>query len=149
LFAGNANEVIPQTERAAFGEELLDAIRENHMQEEERLFDRYQGFDVYLPANMNREKPHIYIRSSNGGAYYLEMETDKPLGCAMRIDRLLENLPERLASARERIAMAQKQREEALSDMENGNIYQDEVEKLTLELEDIDRRLSETEEMTA
>jgi len=144
-----SKEVIPQDERNAFGEELLDAIRDNHMQNTERLFDRYQGFDVFLPANMNSEKPHIYIRSFNGGAYYLEMETDKPLGCAMRIDHLLEHLPDRVLSFEEQMARAEKQRKEALADIERGNTYQDEVEELEINLADIDRQLAETEEKSA
>ena len=144
-----SKEVVPQDERVAFGEELLDAIKDNHMQNTERLFDNYQGFVVFLPANMNCEKPHIYIRSSNGGAYYLEMETEKPLGCAMRIDHLLEHLSERVISFEEQMARAEKQREEALSDIEKGNAYQDEVEELEIELADIDRRLAETEEKSA
>lgn len=144
-----SKEVIPQDERIAFGEELIDAIRDNHMQNTERLFDHYQGFDVFLPANMNCEKPHIYVRSSNGGAYYLEMETDKPLGCAMRIDHLLEHLSDRVLSFEEQMARAKKQREEALVDIERGNTYQDEVEKLEINLAEIDRQLAETEGKSA
>ena len=145
----SSKEVVHQDERIAFGEELLDAINNNHMKNTERLFDNYQGFDVFLPANMDCEKPHIYIRSLNGGAYYLEMETDKPLGCAMRIDHLLEHLCDRVASFEEQMRRTVQQREEALSDIENGNMYEDEVEELENELAEIDRCLAETEEKSA
>lgn len=136
-------EVIHNDERAAFGEELIEAIKGNHMQTVERLFDSYQGFDVYLPANMDRERPHVYVRSVNGGSYYLEMDTEKALGCAMRIDYLLEHLHDRINSYVEMMARAEKQRREALDDLEVGNPHQAEVERLENELRDIDKRLSE------
>ncbi|MBQ7090195.1 MAG: DEAD/DEAH box helicase family protein [Clostridia bacterium] len=138
-------EVVPQEERAAFGEELLEAIRENHMQNKERRFDGYQGFDVVLPAAMDCEKPHVYIRSVNGGEYPLEMETDKPLGCAMRIDHLLEHLAERVLSLEEQIRRVDQQQTEALADLENGNEYQAEVERLQLALDTIDKQLAKEE----
>lgn len=138
--------VIPMDERLAFGEELLEAIRDNHMRETERLFDRYQGFAVVLPANMNGENPYVYIRSDHGGVYSVEMETDKPLGCAMRIDHLLEHLSERAFSLEEQICRVAKQRAEALTDMESGNPYEQEVEALEQELAAIDKQLLETEE---
>lgn len=137
-----SKEVIPHDERLSFGEELLDAIKGNHMKNTERLFDNYQGFDIYLPASMDCEKPHIYIRSSNGGVYHLEMETDKPLGCAMRIDHLLEHLPDKVKAFEEQIHQAKQQRAEALADIENGNKYQTEVDLLEEELAEIDRCLA-------
>ncbi len=146
---GASKQVIPNEERTAFGEELLDAIKENHMQSNERLFDTYQGFDVCLPAGMNIEKPYVYIRSCNGGVYHLEMETEKALGCAMRIDHLLEHLSERVLSYKEKMDIAVKQRQEALADIENGNKYQQEVEKLEKELADIDDCLMQDEKKSA
>ncbi|MGN0178218.1 MAG: hypothetical protein ACI4DY_02090, partial [Monoglobaceae bacterium] len=100
-------------------------------------------FDVFLPANMDVNQPHIYIRSQNGGAYYLEMNTDKPLGCAMKIDRLLEQLNNRAAMLREQIYRVEKQKAEAIADIETGNSYQTEVDELLYELIEIDADLSE------
>ena len=115
------------------------------MQNKERRFDGYQGFDVVLPAAMDCEKPHVYIRSVNGGEYPLEMETDKPLGCAMRIDHLLEHLAERVLSLEEQIRRVDQQQTEALADLENGNEYQAEVERLQLALDTIDKQLAKEE----
>ena len=79
-------------ERAAFGEELLEAVLDNEMQGEERVFDTYQGFSIFLPAGMDLKHPYVFVRSKNGGSYRVEMGTDKPLGCAMRVDHLLDGL---------------------------------------------------------
>ncbi len=148
-FYEQSKEAVSLEERAAFGEELLDALGDNHMQTTERLFSFYQGFDIYLPANMDRDRPHVYIRSVNGGSYYLEMETDKPLGCAMRIDHLLEHLTDRAASLEEQMRRTELQREEALADIENGNPYQEDADKLEEMLADIDRRLAGEEKKSA
>lgn len=82
-------ETVPMEERHAFGEELLEAIIDNVMREKERVFDTYQGFEIILPANMMKDKSYVYVTSNDGGKYYVEMDGDKALGCAMRIDRLL------------------------------------------------------------
>ena len=140
-------ETVPMEERHAFGEELLEAILNNILSEKERVFDTYQGFEIILPANMMRDKPYIYVTSCDGGKYYVEMDGDKALGCAMRIDRLLEDLPNRVNNFEDQIANAEKQREEAEQDLEQGNPYQGMIETLVRELESIDKELSGTEEI--
>lgn len=142
-------EAIPREERMAFGEELLEAIMENHMKNTERVFDTYQGFDVILPANMDREKPHVFLRSENGGTYTIEMETEKPLGCAMRLDHLLENLSHRVLSLEEQLRQTKQRGEEALADLERGNEYQEKVALLEEELAHIDRCLNSKEDRSA
>jgi len=138
---GNNKTSIPQEERLAFGEELLCAIAENHMRYDERMFDTYQGFEVVLPAGMDIDKPHIYIRNPEGGSYRLDMETDKALGCAMRIDHLLDGLKERADGCLAKIKELEKQAEEAKTDIETGNKYDAAVSALEEELEAIDDKL--------
>lgn len=144
-YAAN-KESIPMDERRAFGEELLEALRDNGLRESERVFGWYQGFDIVLPANMLPDRPYIFVRGKSGGSYYLEMDGDKALGCAMRIDRLLEDLPKRIKSLEEQAADTRKQSAEALADLEQGNPYQEQISELTAELARIDKELSETEE---
>ena len=141
--------VVHNDERSAFGEELLEAIKCNHMSDKERVFDSYQGFDVCLPAGMDVENPYVYIRSINGGLYYLEMETDKALGCAMRIDHLLENLNDKVESYKKQITLVAKQKQEAMADIETGNTYQLVVEELEKELISIDEELMRQEKKSA
>ncbi len=142
-------EVIPMDERCAFGEELLEAVLDNELYGEERLFDTYQGFSIYLPAGMDLKHPYVFVRSRNGGAYRLEMETDKPLGCAMRIDHLMDGFSLRIESIKQQLEHARKRQTEAKFDLEKGNPYVAKVEELERELEQLDRRLAEPDEKSA
>ncbi len=142
-------EVIPMEERAAFGEELLEAVLDNELYGEERIFDTYQGFSVCLPAGMDLKHPYVVLRSQNGASYRVEMGTDKPLGCAMRVDHLLDGLGQRVQSIEEQLENTRKRQLEAEIDLEKGNPYVLQVEELEQELCEIDRRLSETDEKSA
>lgn len=134
---------IPLSERGAFGEELLEALRTNALREQERIFDDYQGFTVVLPANMMSDKPYVYIRRENGGNYYLDMDTDKPMGCAQRIDRLLDGFGERIKSLKKQQITVSIQMSEAEADIEKGNPNESKIEELMKELTSIDEELSE------
>ncbi|MBR4881141.1 MAG: hypothetical protein IKU19_04365, partial [Clostridia bacterium] len=142
----SSKESIPKEDRIALGEELLLALKDNVMMNTERYFDEYQGFDIVLPANMNPEKPYICICSANGGKYYPSMDTDKPLGCCMRIDHILDHLSDRARDIKEQMDKAEINKNAVLDDISRGNIYQAKVEKLTAKLNEIDRKLQETEE---
>ena len=134
--------VIHNEERQSFGEELLDAINDNHMQSEKRLFDSFQGFDIYLPANMDIVNPHVLVVSKNGGEYFVDMKTDKPLGCTMRIDRFLDDLPKRADEVKNKIELTQKQMKQAIDDIESGNSFEAEVDRLLNKLAEIDKQLA-------
>lgn len=142
-------EVIPMEERVAFGEELLEAVLDNELYGEERIFDTYQGFTVCLPAGMDLKHPYVFVRSKNGGSYRVEMGTDKPLGCAMRVDHLLDGLAQRVQSIEEQLENTRKRQLEAELDLEKGNPYALQVEELEQELCEIDRKLSEPDEKSA
>jgi len=135
-------EPIANSERIAFGEELLDAISSNVNMNEERLFDVYCGFEVYLPAGMESDYRYILIKSSNSGSYRCDIEPDKtPLGCSKSIDYLLEHLGERAARLEANANSARQQKSEALSDLNKGNPYLAQVETITAELLKIDTEL--------
>ena len=143
-------ESIPNDERTAFGEEVLEALSDNLYHPAERLFDKYQGFDVYLPANMEPEKRYILIKRNNGGEYRCEMESEKtPLGCSKSIDYLLEHLNERADRFRQNAQTARKQKIEAQADLEKDNPYLKEIERISSELSEIDRQLEEAAEKEA
>lgn len=135
-------EVISIPERISFGEELLEALKNNKMNDKERLFDEYQGFSVILPANMMSDKPYVYIRRKNGGNYYVDMDTDKPIGCSQKIDHLFAHFNERIKSLEKQRATVEKQSVEAANDIEKGNSYEYQLEKLAAELSEIDEELS-------
>lgn len=137
-------EPIPNEERTAFGEELLEALRNNVQETEERFFDAYQGFSILLPAHMLGDHMHVFIQSRNGGRYYCEIESDKTaMGCSRTIDYLLEHLGARADGLYEQAENTRKQMREARSDLERDNPHLAEIDKLKEELADIDKRLEE------
>ena len=136
---------IPIEERTAFGEELIEALRNNADRHSSRLFDTYQNFDVELPKEMNKDKPYINLISANSGRYYVEMEYDKPLGCAKRIDILLDRLPDRIEEQRAHLSQMRRQLKDARANYALGNTYPDQIEELENELRHIDKQLAESE----
>ena len=137
---------VSREERQAFGNELLFALAENVLMEKERVFDRYQGFEIVLPVYMDEEKPYVLVRSGKGCTYHAEMSEPKALGCSMRIDHLLEHLPDRLNNVQAQMEEERQQRSDALRDLEQGNTYQDTVDALSKQLAEIDERLADEEE---
>ena len=73
-------ESVKREERLSFGEELLLALKENVMQEKERYFSEYQGFDVILPRHMEVDKPYVWLKRKGSNQYSVAMNTDKVLG---------------------------------------------------------------------
>jgi len=148
-FYSENKEPIPNEERISFGEELLEALESSFHNPEERIFDIYQGFNIYLPANMDKEDRYIIVRR-NTNEYRCEMEADKtPLGCSKSIDYLLEHLKDRADRFRMNAETAQRQRTEAIADLEKGNPYLKETEVITKELEQIDVLLEEAAQKEA
>jgi len=144
VFYSGERKSIPNDERTAFGEELLAAIADNNLYPEERLFDSYQGFDIYLPSNMDPEFRHILIKSVNDGIYRCDIDKDKtPMGCSKAIDYILEHLDARAAKLRQDVVVAKKQKRESEEDLDKGNPYLEEIEIITGELSEIDRELEE------
>ena len=137
---------IPREERIAFGEELMEALTDNSLRDADRTFDTYQGFQVVLPANMLPEKPYVYLRTVAGGSYPVDMDGDKVLGFSMRLDRALDDLPNREKALTEQMQEVRTQCQEAKADMEKGNPYQEEIERLMDQLAKIDKELAETKE---
>ncbi len=128
-------------ERIAFGEELLEALKENIMKEEHRPFDEYQGFEILLPANMTEEKPYIFIKG-NLENYQCLMDFEKtPLGCSKTIDYFLEHLDDRANKINIQAASVKKQMKEAKKDLAKGNLYAEEIEILKDRLASIDAEL--------
>ncbi len=136
---------IPNAERQIFGEELLFALRSNGYYPKDREFEKtYQGFAVILPAQMNPEHPYVLIKSENGGCYYCSMSGEKtPKGCTMSIDRVLDGLYKESEKQRDRAAELEKRISSAKEDLDKGNVYVDEIEKLAEKLADIDKTLED------
>lgn len=133
-------------ERTAFGQELLEALKENISKNEERTFGGYQGFDVVLPADMYSERPYVLIKGPHGRDYPCKLSFDRtPVGLTKAVDYLLDHLDKRGESLRNMAKEAVHKRQSALEDIEKGNPYVAEIERLQRELEAIDNEIQETE----
>ena len=139
-----SKESIPNEERLAFGEELLEALGGNIMSATEHLFDTYRDFQIVLPADMLPDKRYVIIRSGLGGNYICEIDREKTvLGCSKSIDYILDHLDERAEKLMHQANQARKQIALAMSDLEKGNTYLEKTEKIKAELERIDKELEE------
>ncbi|MBQ2191617.1 MAG: hypothetical protein II409_04325, partial [Clostridia bacterium] len=110
------------------------------------FFDSYQGFDVILPMNMTFDDPFVIVRSRNGGSYRVEMDGDKALGCAKRIDNLLDGLPAYMAELDRQILEQRRKRRAAEAELDLGNPYKEEIESLLDQLNKIDEKIAAKKE---
>ena len=134
-------KTIGMEDRNAFGEELLEALKENVMCTEVRVFDWYQGFQIMLPAHMTQEKAYVMLCRDGGGTYFIKMDGDKALGCSRRLDYVLEHLPQRKDKHEQDYEQLVKDYESAKADYNHGNLYEEELEKAKKELAQLDELL--------
>ncbi len=137
-------ERISNEERINFGEELLLSLKENKDREEERVFDRYQGFGIILPAGMCEEFSHVILQAESGGRYICEMRLDRtPLSVTKAIDRVLEDLLARSRNIKKEADLLKKNARLAKADIAKGNAYIDLIEKQKAVLAKIDKQLED------
>ena len=141
LYYKQVKQSIPNEEREAFGLDLEYALKTNVMFDRERLFDWYQGFEVVLPAYMTDEHPYVNLRR-NKSSYYVAMNGSKIIGYSRKLDYCLEHLKDRATEQMSKKEDLLKQRDIALHDLEEGNPYGPQVERLTKKLAEIDYTLS-------
>lgn len=134
-------ESLTMEERVAFGEELLLAIQGNIDRDVDRVFTDFHGFTVILPKHMKWEKPYVVLKGSTGNSYSVKMNTDKAIGCCMKIEHALNHLPDVLKRHRDDLAELEVQRRQAQHDIEQGNAYDEQVQELREELDKLDNEL--------
>lgn len=140
-------ESIPNDERLMFGEELRNALKENAYMSEERLYSAdYHGFDIYLPANMEPEKPYVIVARENSGRYAVAMDCDKLMGYSKKLDYFLDHFADYIENLKKTVMNTEKKRAEALADFEKGNEYHGQAEELRRELAKIDEELRKMRE---
>lgn len=139
IYYSQYKQSIPREERLMFGEELLNALKNNVLKDEERIFDTYQGFKVILPSRMLPERPQVIL--SYAGTYTVDMDGDKPLGVCQRLDYALDHLQDTIRSHEDALLDLEQQRCQAQADIDKGNEFEPLVETLTKRLEEIDKLL--------
>lgn len=144
-------ESVCREERMAFGEELLLAVKENVMMPNERVFGDYQKMQVVLPAGYFPDQPpFVYLkRYGRNRKYYLELDTEKPLGCCQRIDTFLGNLNRYSGNLLLQIDDLNAQLESTKQKLSKGKKYGARVAELSLELESVDAEIRQGEKRYA
>ena len=90
---------------------------------------------------MTDEHPYINLRRKQS-SYYVAMNPSKIIGYSRKLDYCLEHLKERALEQKTKKEDLLKQRVIALEDLEEGNPYGAQVERLTKRLVEIDEKLS-------
>lgn len=135
-------EVIPNDEREGFGEELAEALRENVMQEKDRLFEDYQGFRVVLPKYMTSDQPYLKLEGLRG-IYHVKLkrEDQSVMGYSRLIDYVLNHLKDTARRHVRKLEGLKAELLQAKEDAARGNPYDGLLIAKAQELEEIDRRL--------
>ena len=113
----------------------------------------YQGFDVVVPAHMmpktpssrnedsaQKKEPIPYVFVKRNGTYYMEIETRS--GITKRLNNLLEDLPKTKIEREEALEALLKKQEILQAELSTtAESHATEIAALSLELEEIDRKL--------
>ena len=104
----------------------------------ESNFMTYNGFDVVLPANMNKEKPFVWLKRRH--RYYVEMG-DTQAGVLLRIDNFLEKLNIYFEKLNIQLDELTRKESDIANELSKKEDYTDRIEKLKNKLERIDKKL--------
>ena len=127
-------------ERKENRERLAEAIREHIASkcEDDKVAMRYQGFEIVLPANMDSEKPYLWIR--NEGKYYVELG-ESGMGAIIRVDNYLEKLSEHHQKMLSTLEALRARKSALAEEIEKNENYTERIEALKRKLEEIDKKL--------
>ena len=117
---------------------IYDAVCANELSTQEVCLMTYQGFQIILPTNMTREKPYVWLQRQ--GRYYVELG-DSEVGCLIRLDNTLENLPNHLEKLQNHL-LDMQQREIALgAELEKKEDFTDKILACREHLAKLDKKL--------
>ena len=137
-------ETMSQEDRAAFGEDLIEAINSNINYDNERYFFDYMGFDVMLPADMKYDDKYITLVRDGGSSYKVDMNDRNPDTVTQAMDGVLIGFSKRIDRLNRVLGNYERELDETYNELEKGNIYDDIVEELEIKLSEIDMELSKT-----
>jgi prefoldin subunit 5 len=125
--------------RRELRQRLADTI-EAHLASptEERVAMTYQGFEVVLPADVQMEKPYLWLRHS--GKYYVELG-ESGQGAMVRIDNFLDKLDEHLKKLKEGLASLKLKKNSVIGELEKKEDYTSRIEALQKKIEKYDKEL--------
>lgn len=117
---------------------VFDAVCDNELATRETNLMTYQGFDIILPTNMSREKPYVWLQRQ--GRYYVELG-DSEVGCLIRLDNVLENLPEHLQKLKDNLCDMQQKELALEAELQKTEDFTDKIRTCKEKLESLDKKL--------
>lgn len=138
---GNHRKSMSKDARERFGKDLLLEMSRNRHSEEDISVCWYRGFRVVIPAHQDPDHPYILLRHRPEIAYRVDMKDAKAGGCCVRIDNVLQALPERKKTLQSRLNGLLGAYADAEEQLKKGNPYERKIKALCDKLNRIDERL--------
>lgn len=133
----NVSEMTKEA-RLNFAVMIYDAVCANELLQNERVVAEYRGFEVILPAHMTLDKKFIYLKRN--GKYNVQI-ADSDKGALIRIDNLLNELPEILQKHKKRLVQYVQKQEDIKKELAKKDDYAIIIESLKDKLKNIDLEL--------
>ena len=125
-------------ERKALRELIFASVKDNELKTSESRLTEYRGFQIVLLANMEKEKPFVWLQRA--GRYYVELG-DTELGVLTRIDNLLDGLDAHIKMLVDELAKMSDKEAHIRAELSSPENYTDKINDLKEEIEKIDKKL--------
>lgn len=119
-------------------EMIFTAVKNNERKTTESKLTTYYGFQIILPANMEKEKPFIWLQRA--GRYYVELG-DTEVGGLIRVNHFLDNFDAHIDKLCGRLADMLDKRAHVQAELENKESYTEQIEELKEQIKKIDKML--------
>lgn len=117
---------------------IYNAILTNELSTEEIFICDYQGFKIFVPPNIIRDKAYLYIEGN--AKYHVDMGNSE-LGIIVRLDNFFDRLQKMKEDYLETKNKLIKKQNDLIIEVNKTNPYEVVIEKLEEELEQIDKLL--------
>ena len=134
---------ISRDARNRFGRKILQEMSNNSHADRDMPAGGYCGFRLVIPAHSDPVRPYILVRDQEDNSYSVDMKDAKAGGIMIRIDNVLQSLPDRKMNLQSRLNGLLGACDDARRQIEKGNPFEYKIKKLLKRLKEIDRRLKE------
>ena len=124
--------------RKIIRETLFSKVANNVLSQNDKSAMTYRGFEVILPANMNKEKPFVWLKQN--GKYYVELG-QTAVGLLIRIDNFLDKLDSHLETLTQGLSNLESRQIGLTKELENKENYARKIEECKQRLNEIDKEL--------
>ena len=125
-------------QRRILRESIGAAIRDYTLEPKEKPLLEYRDFQITLPANMEKEKPYLWL--TRQGKYYVELG-DTEIGNLVRIDHFLDHLEDHLTTMQDGLKKLQKREADIRRELSKDESYTDEIARCKEKVAALDQQL--------